>query len=221
MEGDDGLRCLRCSARLEAEFGIVACAQCGAVMMIDIDGRLQLADEAPAEEPAAPEMAEAIAEEPPLSEEALSFEPGVIEENPIETEPEVAAQDASWFEQGLDQVLAPPSELSANEPDPQSDPQLATTDFSDVENFGNQDVDAGALQFELVLANLDHADLQNEVFEILADPRFFLNVKELREQLQQGILTVPGLSAARTSLIVTRLRHLKISIQWRQKLYEV
>lgn len=278
MEGGNGLKCLRCSAPIDAEFGIVACTQCGAVMMVDMDGQLQLADEpaaTPPEEPIADfasssaetafgqEAAfepEAPSEEPefgfqngletvvrPVSAESESAEEPsifgktvqdfespvdeggaepaeasfVTEEVSSETEsapePESPASNENWFDQGLEQSLSPATELPAAE----VDPKLASPDFSDVASFGNQDADAGALQFELILSGLDHADLRRDVFEVLSDPRFFLNVRELREQLQQGILTIPGLSAARTSLLVSRLRHLKVNIQWRQKLYDV
>lgn len=171
---------------------------------------------------AAPEAEEPAAEnsdfqsfdsEPAAQEEPASAEPAAQEE----PAPAAPAAEESWFDQGLDQAMSPDSGPPANE----VDPQLSSPNFSDVENFGNQDAEAGALQFELILSQLDHADLQKEVFDVLGDPRFFLNAKELREQVQQGILTIPGLSAARTSLIVSRLRHLKINIQWRQKLYEV
>lgn len=268
----EGLTCLQCGQPLDQDFGIVACTNCGAVLMIDMDGQVQLADKS--EDP--PESPESVAPEadflsapeadlPPqpesdslieeTQEPGSSFEPFAAEpeeslqaeteeplsepepsldgegevavepmasfESPTETlgseeptseepaleEPAPADENGNWFDQGLD---APP-------PEPEAAP-VAANDFSDVSEFGNQDVDMGALHFELTLSGIDHKDLRAEVMEVLSDPRLYLNLKD--HPIRSGTITLPGLNAARTSLIVTRLQHLNLQIHWKQKAYE-
>ena len=242
---------------------------CGAVLMIDMDGQVQLADKSDAEnesaaqadaesapaaqadaesEPAiedaplensmtaeAPETGSSfepfaaeseappaedasslagegeVAMEPMASFEAPPEEPIIAEESAVEQqvteEPPPADDNANWFDQGLD---APP-------PEPEAAP-VAANDFSDVSEFGNQDVDMGALQFELTLSGIDHKDLRAEVMDVLSDPRLYLNLKD--HPIRNGTITLPGLNAARTSLIVTRLQHLNLQFHWKQKAYE-
>lgn len=252
---------------------------CGAVLMIDMDGQVQLADKSDAEnesaaqadaeiapaaqadaesEPAiedapleespfensmtaeAPETGSSfepfaaeseappaedasslagegeVTMEPMASFEAPPEEPIIAEESAVEEqvteqqvteEPPPADDNANWFDQGLD---APP-------PEPEATP-VAANDFSDVSEFGNQDVDMGALQFELTLSGIDHKDLRAEVMDVLSDPRLYLNLKD--HPIRNGTITLPGLNAARTSLIVTRLQHLNLQFHWKQKAYE-
>ena len=134
------------------------------------------------------------------------------EEAPVEgspAEPSSSDDNANWFDQGLDQPPPEPEQAIA---------PVSSGDFSDVSDFGNQDVDAGALQFDLTLSGIDHKEMRAEVMDVLADPRLYLNLRDL--PVKNGTIVLPGLNAARTSLIVTRLQHLNLRINWKQRLYE-
>ena len=276
----EGLQCLQCGAPLDQDFGIVACVKCGAVMMVDLDGKLQLAEDSPIpEEPAetgfalsdptpAPEVsnesdvffadqstnheapvesidaqlsAEPMAgmesylpESEPTAEPLVDSDATVFHvtdesaEAPAENaeapsaEKEYTGEDSSWFEQNLEPEGTPsaaPSEASAESA---AADLAASGNFSDVEDFGNQEsTEEGALQFELTLKGIDRGEVRAEVFKILADPRLYLSMRDLQAQIKNGILVISGLNAARTSLLVTRLQHLDLQIEWRQKIYEV
>lgn len=198
--------------------------------MVDMDGQVQLTEKQDTDSiEATPEAVseagafEPIAEfqssfenqtEPPPEEapaegqnETPSFQPVLEEAQPQD----MTAADSNWFDQGLD--------TGAEGPPPESTPAVALNDFSDISDFGNQDVDVGALQFELKISGIDRKDLRADVLAVLGDPRLFLNMKEL--EFRNGELTLPGLNAARTSLIVSRLQHLDLQFQWRQRVYEV
>lgn len=263
----------------------MACSKCGAVMMIDMDGRPQLAEHntpsepdassgienasfesaspapddsfAPVEDPSsgfagestqawsanpAPDQ-DAFASETPswdagagafeaVAEPSGSYDEPASGEEPFEgaagfapaeeegleaAEPEAsdaaeegaagAAESNDWFEQSLGDAPAAAVPPSGGV-------------FSDVESFGNQDAETNALQFELSLEGIDLSDVRADVLEALSDPRLFLNTSEIAESIQAGKLVIPGLSAARVSLIVTRLQHLDLKFKWRQRLYE-
>jgi hypothetical protein len=194
--------------------------------MIDMDGQVQLAADndkvaAPASDGANVQPMEAAFEatavqdslispaEPASSFEAFA-EQSVEHQNEIMDEaPGSSTENANWFEQGLDQ---PPPEV------PQAIASTPSGDFSDISDFGNKDADAGALQFDLTLSGIDHKEMRAEVLDVLADPRLFLNLRDL--PVKNGTILLPGLNAARTSLIVTRLQHLNLRINWKQRLYE-
>ena len=244
----EGLQCLQCGTPLDQDFGIVACTKCGAVMMVDMDGKLQLAEDSepsPAQEEAPIESIDAQLSSEPMAgmesyrlpEEAASSEADAdatvfhIEPNseptseapaeePIADAPlaaEYSGEDNSWFEQNLEPNMDP-SAAPSTEQAPVENPGS----FSDVENFGNQeDAETGALQFDLVLRGIDRSEVRSEVLKILADPRLYLSVRDLQAQIQGGVLVISGLNAARTSLLVSRLQHLDVKIEWRQKIYEV
>lgn len=247
------LTCLRCGTPLDQDFGIVACANCGAVMMIDMDGIPQLAEDS---EPAAAGNLESSPIEDPTT--ATSFQPfePYEEQGSPESAPEIS-QDFSLPATKLDadpeqddglatgfasasesataseeESILPAAEApnfsddwlrSANESAVVANvkPESAKDSFAEIEDFGNQDLDAGALQFEVLISGIDHSDLRNRILQSLAEPRLALNARELGARIEGGTLVISRLNAARASLIVSRLQHMEVKLRWRQQIYAI
>ena len=209
-------------------------------MMIDMDGQPQLAEEPVASIPeenfqaadaATPEAGASA--DPPLDSRFGNFvDSGFGADGGIPhdggsgfVEPEAQAPDFSrdstvdgegpqavfaadnWFDEPLAKEAAAPM------------PTAAAT-FSEIADFGNQDLDAGALQFELTITEIDRADLRTAVLNAMGDPRLSLSPRELAQDIKGGVLVLPGLNAARCSLLVSRLQHVNVRLRWRQQLYE-
>lgn len=139
-----------------------------------------------------------------VAQEANETPPSDLE---VSAEPVAATNDNyNWFDQQLDQQEST------------SKPETAAEAFADIASFGNQDQEIDAIQFDVVISGIDHKDLAAEVHKVLSDNRLFLSSKELLPS--NGTLVLSGISAARANLIVTRLKHLKIQINWSQKIYE-
>ena len=157
-------QCPECHKEQNADFGMVTCAHCGAVFMVELDGEINSSEE--------------VVEE--IVEELV----------PIETvSEEVPSEDIT------------------------SDP-LGVQSFED---SGGAELADGEYLYDIILTQVDSADLKREVMMALSDKRFALEAEDLQKQMREGGLTIQNLNPVKAMLIVLRLQQIDVVVEWRQK----
>ncbi|WP_253721027.1 hypothetical protein [Bdellovibrio bacteriovorus] len=129
---------------------------------------------------------------------------------PVETaleEPSVPLEEAPYdFSQTLDRM--PESTTNVATPD--------TADFSDVTEFANADTLAGPMTYAVIIEGIESSHLVMQLKEAMTDSRFGWDVTELLNQIGQGRLVLKGLSPAKASVLINRIKYLPFKISWRQ-----
>ncbi len=185
------LQCPQCQAPIEQDFGVITCAHCGAVSMVDIHGGIQLSGEAEAQPQPQQEISEL---------EKLQLEE--ILETPVFSESEIPAPRESSL---------PAVEM------PQFNDQRESKNFQeDILSFANSDLYAGPLSYTLVISRIDTSELRLALREALSDPKLGLEVETLLRSVVAGRLEIKNLNPLKTSLLVQRLRRFAFEISWRQ-----
>ena len=98
-------------------------------------------------------------------------------------------------------------------------PSDSSSDLSSIADFGNQDVDLGALRYSVVIEGIDSSQTRALIKEALEDSKFGWNVDEILMGLGRGRLQIDGLSAVKAAILVKRIRHLPISVKWGQSVF--
>lgn len=129
----------------------------------------------------------------------MSPEPSVSES--LEAEPEVPYD----FSQTLDAVA---------EPAPSSTPD--TPDFSDVTDFANANTASGPLSYTVIIEGIESSRLLAQLKEALTDSRFGLDVSGILQSVGGGRLVIPGMTPAKASVLINRIKYLPFKISWRQ-----
>ncbi|KHD87402.1 MAG: hypothetical protein OM95_14520 [Bdellovibrio sp. ArHS] len=91
-----------------------------------------------------------------------------------------------------------------------------TPDFSDVTEFGNADTLAGPMTYAVIIDGIESSHLVMQLKEAMTDSRFGWDVNELLNQIGQGRLVLKGLSPAKASVLINRIKYLPFKISWRQ-----
>ncbi|MCB0342201.1 MAG: hypothetical protein H6626_10530 [Pseudobdellovibrionaceae bacterium] len=227
-------QCPLCSSEIHADFGLVDCLGCGAVLAVDMDGTVR-AEEASGSETPAPIQDVATSDEnyesPPaviVSEDYANPEPPVemaveyqendgnssylLDESDVLQEPEPAFEPADYgseFEEPTQE-----GNLAASLP-----PPIDSADLSDISSFANSEVSQGReglLRFHLKIAGVDTRDVREELFEALDDQRFLWDAQAMMADMKNGQMLISGISAVKAYILIQRLRHLPIEITWEQ-----
>lgn len=110
------------------------------------------------------------------------------------------------FSQTLDRVTT--VDTSPSTPD--------TNDFSDVTEFANADTTAGPLTYAVIIEGIESSRLLMQLKEAMTDSRFGWDVQEILNQVGSGRLVLRGLSPAKASVLINRIKYLPFKISWRQ-----
>ncbi|MGZ3769436.1 MAG: hypothetical protein ACXVCP_13005 [Bdellovibrio sp.] len=183
---------------------LFTCPFCNAVYFIDWNGQPELASHDAEEQPlnnlndfSVPEASESAA-----YEGQSSLETDIAPEAPYDFN-----QPLDYSNQPLDQVPEEtPSSLNPTD----------SADFSDVTEFANSNSNMNPLSYTVVVEGIDSSQLLIQLKEAMTDSRFAWNVAELLEQQNGGSLTLPGLSPAKASVLINRIKYLPLKISWRQ-----
>lgn len=124
-------------------------------------------------------------------------------ETPMAAEPEIDPYD---FNQALGQ---PP-------PQPMQPMTSDSSDFSDVADFGNANASAGPLSYVIVIDGIESSHLLKQLKEAMTDSRFGWDVQALIGGMAGGRLILTGLSPAKASVLINRIKYLPFKISWRQ-----
>lgn len=146
-------------------------------------------------------------QEDPYLTPADVIPPGTEIEIPVASEEEAQGEVPYDFGQTLDSVNAP-EPMSSGTPD--------TADFSDVTDFANANTSAGPLTYSVVIEGIESSHLLMQLKEAMTDSRFGWDVTSLLAGVGGGRLVLRGLSPAKASVLINRIKYLPCKISWRQ-----
>ena len=195
--------CPQCGNSLVQDFGVVSCSQCQAVLFIDMDGNVHFSGENPATVLETP--SEVPSNEPPegFADNWLNNEV----QNPPDIEGEIVPDDAPeptiQTSEELDFGLA--------EPEPEKIP-VALNDFSDVESFANSNSTVGPLTYTVIIEDINTKEVRAELKEALTDKKFQWDAAELIKSIKGGKLILEDLGPVKASVVIHRIRDLKVKI---------
>lgn len=92
-------------------------------------------------------------------------------------------------------------------------------DLGEIADYGNSEVSLakdGRYVYDVILSDIDSPETRELIEENLTDKRLGLNTKGLMKMIEGGRLTIQRVNAIKASIIVSRLKSLPLSIEWRQ-----
>lgn len=240
-------KCPVCSGPIEDSFGLIECPSCHKILFADFDGALKVHEDgespseegfdevvaAPAEEFQEIEMGEkeesqsgwdidrkthALANLDPEIEPESDFT--AEEEKPAPSEPEVSFDAKSDFGsfQVEDAVVEDVIEsVVETEPAKPSESGSLST-IQEINQFANSEVSSlrqGSLIYNLTIKNIDTDDLKQEILEVLKENKLNIDIKNLKFALPT--LELKDLNPVKVSVIVSRIKHLPVEVEWVQK----
>lgn len=200
---------------------LFTCPHCNAVYFVDWNGQPELAQHETEQEIAPTPGYEETPSfdgggfeppiqnyEPPLNEvapeEAQGF-PEAPPEAPAETQEETPAEAPYDFGQTLD---AAPEMPFTGTPD--------TSDFSDVTDFANANTSAGPLSYTVRIEGVDSSRLLAQLKEAMTDSHFGWDIESVLTNMGGGHIVLRGLTPAKASVLINRIKYLPFKISWRQ-----
>jgi hypothetical protein len=178
--------CPNCQNQIQDDFGLVTCKNCGAQVLLSIDGSSEIASENPSDN-----LQNVLISEAQNDSEAQTAAPAEV----------------------VEPMVSPPSPAPHERPLPTTPDMSEVADFG---NSPASLAREGSLRFNLFLSGIDTAEIREEVKEALSDERFLWDTEALMAKARGGELKVSDLSAVKTSLIIQRLRSVSIDIRWEQ-----
>lgn len=235
-------QCPKCSTELKDDYGMSQCPGCGTFSFVDMDGNANIAvAEAPAviEEP--PSEFDPISEsviDVPAGFDSFEPAPSVdlgIEVSAVGESIDIAAPAGSAADEPPAEFQSFDAFQSFDEPTADLDPQVQGVDNS-VENtpsqafgpasdplglndFANSEVSSGRdgpLLYRVLISGIDTKEIRESIREVLEDSRFAWDSAEIYGRIQKGDLVIDGMSPVKASILVTRIKHLPVTIRWEQ-----
>jgi uncharacterized Zn finger protein (UPF0148 family) len=221
--------CPQCGASIQQDFGVITCASCGTVVMVDFDGQVQrMNSTAEVNPPIEPEFAEqpspVFADEySPIAEPSNSFqEPSPSQENIVEEpiNPELPVENSLVETSQTGDSAANSGDSNPEYQDMFPEPITGSNAIAEITAYANSNSsDSSPLAFSLVVEGIDNADIKNRFVIILEEPKLRLDVNELIKKISNGRLKIEALNPAKIVYIVGRLRSLPVRVTWRQHVY--
>lgn len=218
-------QCPQCGNSVPDDFGVVTCSSCQAVLFVDLEGRVQL--QQPASENSENQAtqflnpATTIAEmpsdyeSPTLDPVIEQFQPETLSEplstHSVQQEESAELQDIIQI-QPIPDLGQDPFEAFA----PNSGPGSS---FEEVERFANSDESVGALTYSVIIEDINTKELRQELLRALDDAKFQWDARELVKEVKDGRLLLDRLNPVKASILVQRVKGLKIKIRWRQNVF--
>ncbi|QLY25718.1 zf-TFIIB domain-containing protein [Bdellovibrio sp. KM01] len=88
--------------------------------------------------------------------------------------------------------------------------------FADVIDFANANSTAGNFSYAVIIEGIDSSQLVYQLKEAMTDSKFGWDVSELLTHIGGGRLVVKGLSPAKASVFINRIKYLPFKVSWRQ-----
>jgi hypothetical protein len=217
-------QCPRCGASIEADFGVINCSTCSALVSVGFDGSVSLAEE---DETKPTEDVSSFIESTPdpvkSLDEVESFTQFHKQQGSIAAEISLqenaeAAKEVPADE--LEQWQAVPQTVNpfSNEEEDRTK-VLSANNFKDVEAFGNSDLSSsqsGGLVYDIQIEGIDSKSIRSEIESVLQDPKMKLSVDILMKSIKDGKLVLRRLNPIKASIIIKSLMHLPVQIHWKQ-----
>lgn len=226
-------QCPVCSSPIEDSFGLIECPRCQKILFADFDGTLKVHDESSETSPqkevdqdeessngwdldrkthALSNLDPDLEPEPEVDDVAPeqimeSVEPAVATSpdfNPFEIE------DAS-IEEVVEDPIIDPIETPENAP-------VFSSTINEINQFASSEdssLKQGMLIYNLTIKNIDTEDLKQEILEILKENKLNIDTKKLKFALPT--LELKDLNPVKVSVIVSKIKHLPIDVEWAQK----
>lgn len=201
---------------------LFTCPHCSAVYFIDFSGQPEMAQhEVESDvgiEKESPIAFESFAQDQNFQEQQVdnstnnfsSEQPSELHEHQefdAASEVETSEEESFDFSQTLDQrPMQTPPEASVSD----------NSDFSEVTDFANADKTANPLSYVVIIDGIESSRLLHQLKEAMTDSRFGWNVPELLASVGGGRLILSGLTPAKASVFVNRIKYLPFKISWRQ-----
>lgn len=223
--------CPQCGNSLEQDFGVVSCSQCQAVLFIDMDGNVHFSGENQQAQADSPN--ENVTAEAPVGFSVDSQEPlrtPDYADNWLSNDPSQESSNEA-FPQSSEvttnrEVEAEFSEAEESAPESETQSELdigpvpvAGNDFSDVENFANSNSTVGPLSYSVIIEDINTKETRAELKDALTDSKFQWDASELMNKIKGGRLILENLNPVKASVLIHRIRELKVKISWRQNIY--
>ncbi|WP_413576635.1 hypothetical protein ACLVWU_01210 [Bdellovibrio sp. HCB290] len=144
------------------------------------------------------------------------FESTPLTEQYTEQLSEAATESESAFEINATESFDYTENL--NQPaDPIIEPKTSDdANFADVLEFANANTSAGNFSYAVIIDGLDSSQLVHQLKEAITDSKFGWNVSELLTHIGGGRLVIKGLSPAKASVLINRIKYLPFKVSWRQ-----
>lgn len=194
---------------------LFTCPHCNAVYFIDWNGQPEIAShEAEAEQSNSyyePPSADVEGDLPQSNTE--SFQPGVQPDFQAESfqEEEPSPQTAQEFQRTSMEEVA----YDFSQPLEQES-LVDSADFSDVTDYANSNSNLGPLSYTVTIEGLESSHLLIQLKEAMTDSRFGWETATLLTEVSGGRLVLSGLSPAKASVLISRIKYLPLKISWRQ-----
>jgi hypothetical protein len=222
-------QCPVCLSDVPDEFGLIECHNCGAQLLVHMDGRVEHSSGDPGASSAPQSMEEF------LTEQAVEPENEFMAEEIAEDHGDVAPESVDQPEYVDPSDSAEPTEYK--EPtEPAAEPNLdflnepaaesysapsasGSPDLSDVAHFGNSDQSGtreGVLRYNLRINGIDTSDIRDAFREALTDRKFMWDTDSILRSIRQGQVVIPNITASKAFMLVNRLRSLPVDIEWEQ-----
>ncbi len=200
---------------LERQFGtLFSCPHCAAVFYINFSGQAEVAEAEPEIEPQA--------EVPSFDRQSdWSSQGNEVAQGFQETE---QTQDISVPYDKFESNQEQQDYFNAETPVEQgleniSDITTENSNFSDIADYGNADVDKGPLTYRVVIQGLETSQVLIQLKQAMTDSRFGWDVEELLSLVKLGQLELLGLSPTKAFVLINRIKYLPLKISWRQDVH--
>lgn len=216
-------QCPVCTHEIQDSFGLVECPSCHKILFADFDGTLKVHEEG--------EVAVSTEDGIPTYElkEELTHSAGFNNEwnlvsetpaPPLDTlDPVIEAEGFTATEN----EVAESEMLDSKTPEkPKAVPKAKVKEESgiidSINNFANSDASnlkQGILIYNLTISNIDTEELKDEILDILSENKLNIDIKRLSFALPT--LELKDLNPVKASVIVSKIKHLPVNVEWAQK----
>ena len=230
--------CPVCNGRVADDFGLMECENCGAQLIVHVDGRVEYSGNQEASQ-VMPPIPEAVQELP----ENLTPEPESVPDLPPDepmSDPEFAAMEelAGDDEPGVQATpedlpaelggeVAPEKMFDGNEPELASEatkmyqagPPANSPDLSDLAAFANSSESGGRegpLRYNLEVTGIDTSDVREAFREAITDRKFMWDTDQILRSIRHGEVNIINVSPGKAYMLISRLRNLPVRVKWEQ-----
>lgn len=210
-------QCPICNAEIKDDFGLVECGECGAPLIVHVDGRV---------EHSVSQSAGDVTPEPEVNvnpvfnsdlDEDLPQEEEMMEEAPSEPSAmsDFAEPDGDFTAQ-LTMGDAEPEEMFSDSPPPiaSNSPDLAdVVEFANSEESGRN---VGPLRYDVTISGIDTVDVREAFREAITDRKLMWDTDEIIRSIHNGEVRIENVSAVKAHVLISRLRLLPVDLAWEQ-----
>lgn len=206
--------CPVCATEVNVDFGMATCPNpsCRLVFMVDIDGVASVSSDEPIDADLAEiesmHMSDGIEGQDSL-EELMSTSDDVAENR--DENGNASEYNSDFLSQMEEPAEAVPVETLVDTKDPL---EVQAYDAS----RASQLID-GPYYYDLCVRGLDTGEIKDLVMLALNDKRFQWAPDEVRKSFQNGELIFKNLNPIKAVLMIIKLQHIDVEIDWSQKLH--